>query len=89
MPPSFLPLALAAASAALVRAEIISVFLGDYRHQTDSEPVGIRHIGRHELHPGLFQAKQEMGVTREPVELSDNQHATREAAGVERAGTLD
>src|SRR5688500_5025765 len=52
--PSRFPRALAAASATLVRSEII---LSDHGEDADDHLVGLRHVGRHETDVGLLKAE--------------------------------
>lgn len=72
-PQSLTPRALAAASAALVLSLIMRFFFSDHRHDADSQPIGVRHVGRSEGDARSLQSEQKMRVTRQAVEFSDDQ----------------
>ena len=59
-PPSFLPFALAAASAAFVRCEIIKPLLGHGGQDVQRQPGGVRIIDRHEFNAGVHYGGEQV-----------------------------
>ncbi len=57
-----------------------SFFGGDRRHNLDREPIGCRHIDDEELNPGVLQASQKIGVSRQPIEASNDQSGSMNSA---------
>ena len=56
----------------------------DHRHDSDRKAVGVRHVRRNEIYPGLVQSEQEMGVAREAIQLGDDELGAMQPARCER-----
>ena len=66
----------------------LALMLGDGRHDGQREAVGLGQIAGMELDAGLLQAKQEMGIAGEPVQLGDDQRGPRELGLFDGGGEL-
>jgi hypothetical protein len=63
----------AAASAALVRSEIIRrSSWADHSHDVNRQTIGVRHVGSDEINAGLLKSEQEKRVTTKPINLRDD-----------------
>jgi hypothetical protein len=47
--------------------------LGHHGHDAYRQPVCVRHVGAYELDTRLLEAKEEVRVARQTIELRDNQ----------------
>jgi hypothetical protein len=59
---------------------------GDSRQNVDGQLVGVRVINRYELDPGVHEGRYKSKISREPIELSDNQPCFVLAAGIDSFG---
>ena len=63
-----------------------ALFIGDHRHDADRQSIGCGHISGHEVDARLLEAKQEMRVAAEPIDLSDNELGAIKPAGLDSLG---
>jgi hypothetical protein len=62
--------------------------LGDCGQVMDGEPVRLWKVRGYEIHTRLHQARNEVDVTSEPIELGDDELCSAEPARRERCGKL-
>ena len=62
--------------------------LGHGRHDVQHEAIGLRHVGRDELHPAFHQPRNEGNRPRQAIQLGDHQAGLVLAAQGERSGEL-
>jgi hypothetical protein len=67
-------------------ADGLAFLFSDHGHDADRQLVGVGHVDRDELHLGLLQTEQEIGVARQPVELGDDQRGPVQLASLEGFG---
>jgi hypothetical protein len=83
--PSFVPRALAAASAALVRSEIAS---RSCSANVNGQLVGVGVIDHHELDPRFHQRRDEGEIPGQPIEFRNNELCPLSAARLKGARQL-
>src|ERR1700733_5361436 len=66
----------------------LSFGLRDNRHDTHDHFVRLRHVGGNELDASSLQSDQEVSVTRQPVELRNDELRPVSAAERQRLGEL-
>ena len=57
--------------------------LGHNCHNADGHPVGLRHVGSHEINASLFQPEEEMSIATQSVELGSDQFRPDQPAKLE------
>ena len=83
--PKRVPRALAAARADFVRSEMASpLMLGYGCKDVDRELVGERHVGRHKLHAGFHERRNEDQISGQTIQLSDHETSFVLSAGFHR-----
>jgi hypothetical protein len=60
-----------------------ALVLGHNRHDPDRQPVGLRHVGRHEVNAGLLEPEQEMRIAGKTIELGNDQLGAKYPAKLE------
>jgi hypothetical protein len=60
----------------------LALVLSNGRQDVDSQLVGVRVVNRHELDAGVYKSRHEGQISREPIELGDDQPGLVLAAGI-------
>ena len=71
-----------------VAGDHAALLIRDHRHDAHRQPVCVRHVGRHKIHPRLLQPEEEVRVTGEPIQFRDHEGGAMHAAEAQRLREL-